>query len=280
MKEQIDDLKKNFKLITDEKTSTLDEGRIYYIISGYKSNKNLEFLIRDESELVKIKELFESDSYLYKDYIAIRHGNTIQIVLKTISYRSSRHLDKEEHGKFIEISMHYFKNELDISLRYAKEEDSISKFAQVLRGARRFNRNNLLILEIENYKKKVEDIETDTRNIMNSVLFDIEFTYGIGLETVNTESLKRRYIRRRALPNDLPTEKIALTYKKYIPELIEYYHIGEKVDYLPFKFICYYHIIEYFSDKSAYAIVANYIKKLITKPDFHTKTRLNARILC
>src|SRR5699024_9124286 len=80
------------------------------------------------------------------------------------------------------------------------------------------------------------------------------------------------FIRRRQRFSDIPKEKINLVFKKYIPELIQYFHLAEKVDYLPFKFICYYHIIEYFSDKSAYHLVSNEVKKLLLKPDFHINT--------
>ena len=60
-------------------------------------------------------------------------------------------------------------------------------------------------------------------------------------------------------------------YKQYTAELIEYFHIAEKVDYLPFKYICYFHVLEYFMDKSAYSVVSRKVKQILLSPDFHLK---------
>ncbi len=104
------------------------------------------------------------------------------------------------------------------------------------------------------------------------LLFDIEFTYGFAFETTNLENLKeaQRATKRRGPP--LPREPIRLMFKGYVPELIEYFHVAEKVDYLPFKFICYFHVLEYFMDKSAYSVVSRKVKQLLLSPDFHLKS--------
>lgn len=276
MKEQIDKLKAEYFLnIEERKVQYPDqEIRTMYLVHGIKGNESIDFLIREELDVEILKELLEKTPYLYSEYIGTYSESTIQIALSTVSYRSFRGIDRDEEGKeIIKVKLNYFKNELEIILKLATSDDLISKYSQILRGARRFSRRAPLIIQIENYDKITgEGIETDTRNILNSVLFDIEYTYGLGFETINIDSLPRRYFRRNDQFSDLPTEQINLVYKKYIPELIEYFHIGEKVDYLPFKFICYYHVIEYFSDKSAYYVVSGYLKKLLLKPDFHTKT--------
>lgn len=276
MKEQIDKLKAEYSLnIEERKVQYPDqEIRTIYLVHGIKENESIDFLIREELDVEILKELLEKTPYLYSDYIGTYAESTIQIALSTVSYRSFRGIDRDEEGKeIIKVKLNYFKNELEIILKLATSDDLISKYSQILRGARRFSRRAPIIIQIENFDKITgEGIENDTRNILNSVLFDIEYTYGLGFETINIDSLTRRYFRRNDQFSDLPTEQVNLVYKKYIPELIEYFHIGEKVDYLPFKFICYYHVIEYFSDKSAYYVVSDYLKKLLLKPDFHTKT--------
>mgnify|MGYP001323918993 FL=1 len=276
MKEQIEQLKTEYSLSIEERKVQYpdEEIRTMYLVHGLKEKESIDFLIREESDVDVLKELLEKAPYLYSDFIGTYSDSSIQIVLSTVSYRSFRGIDRDEEGKeIIKIKLNYFKNELDISLKLATSDDLISKYSQILRGARRYSRRAPLIIQIDNYDKITgEGIENDTRNILNSVLFDIEYTYGLGFETINIDSLTRRYFRRNDQFSELPSEQINLVYKKYIPELIEYFHIGEKVDYLPFKFICYYHVIEYFSDKSAYYVVSDYLKKLLLKPDFHTKT--------
>lgn len=277
MKERIEKLKKEKSLNIEERKVIFpeEETRIMYLVHGLKENETIDLLIREETDIDILEELLDKSPYLFRDFIGTYADSTLQVALSNVSYRSLRGFDRDEEGKdFIKIKINYFKNELDISLKYATPTDLISKYSQILRGARRYStRRAPLIIQVENFQKVTgEGIENDTRNILNSVLFDIEYTYGIGFETINIDSLTRRYFRRNDQFSELPSEQINLIYKKYIPELIEYFHIGEKVDYLPFKFICYYHIIEYFSDKSAYFVVSDYLKNLLLKPDFHTKT--------
>ncbi len=277
MKERIEKLKKEKSLNIEERKVIYpdEEISIIYLIHGLKENETIDFLIREEADVDILEELIDKSPYLFSDFIGTYADSTIQVALSNVSYRSLRGIERDEEGKdIIRIKVNYFKNELEITLKYATSADLISKYSQILRGARRYStRRSPLIIQVKNFDKITgEGIENDTRNILNSVLFDIEYTYGIGFETINIDSLTRRYFRRNDQFSELPTDQINLVYKKYIPELIEYFHIGEKVDYLPFKFICYYHIIEYFSDKSAYYVVSDYLKKLLLKPDFHTKT--------
>lgn len=278
MQKEIDKLKEDFKVdIEERKVKMIDEDKIrtFYIVRGFKGNSTVDFLIREPDEINRLRTFFELNPYLFKDFIGIQVNSKIQIALTSISYRSFRGIDRDEQdgSDLISVSINYYKNELEVHLKYALETEPITSYTQIVRGARMYGRKSPLIIEIENYEHPTADgIESDVRNILNSILFDIEYTYGYGFETISLESLTRRFIRRTNRYTELPSERLRLVFKKYIPELIEYFHIGEKVDYLPFKFICYYHIIEYYSDKSAYHVVSEYIKKLILKPDFHLKT--------
>lgn len=120
-------------------------------------------------------------------------------------------------------------------------------------------------------RKNEEQLSEDLRKILNCFLFELTYNYQISLETVSFESLSIRIPTRRKRIN-LPDDSVNIVYKEYITELIEYFYIGEKVDYAPFRFICYFHIIEYFSDKSAYFLAAQKLKAIMLKPDFHIKT--------
>jgi len=280
MEEKITQLGQDFpKLTIEKKENPLfgedeDEGRYYYLISGFEGNPQLRMNIRTEERVDKLTAFLKKNVFIFPDFIAVKKEATIEILLTTISFRSPRFrdIDDEQSSKILEVGIFYHKNDLTVSLEGGEAENLISEFLEVVPGGRRYTRRPL-VLKIENYTKASPDgIVNDTRNIINSVLFDIEFNYGLALETINIDSLVRRFVRRRQRFSDIPKEKISLVFKKYIPELIQYFHLAEKVDYLPFKFICYYHIIEYFSDKSAYHLVSNEVKKLLLKPDFHINT--------
>ncbi|MDN3667526.1 hypothetical protein ACFFU1_10065 [Algibacter miyuki] len=250
------------------------EDRIH--ISGFKGNSEFQIIIKPDHEIELVSEILKENIFVFPDFLAIRYNNTIEVLLTPISYRTSfRNIEiDDEVNKTVvfNVGMNYHRNNLDILLEIG-QDNLLPKFLQFVRGAFRYSRRKPTILKIEGYKKESPDgIVNDIRNVINSVLFDIEYNYDIALETVNIDGLLRRFIRRRKKKNDLPSEKFDLVYKKYIPELIQYFHIAEKVDFLPFKFICYYHIIEYFSDKSAYDLVSKEVKKILLKPDFHLKT--------
>lgn len=282
MDKKIEKLKKDFPELKVERkeyhftfSDAEEESGVYYLISGLEGNSNLQIYIEKDEELKNLISILKKKIFVFNDFLAIKHENTIEVLLTPLSYRTSyRHIDRddEENFKLIEIGLNYHRNELNISVEIGETNKILPQFANLVRGAKRYSRKPI-ILKIENYQKQsLDGIVNDTRNIINSVLFDIEYNYDVALETVNIEGLLRRIKRRKKRTSELPKEKINLVFKKYIPELIQYFHIAEKVDFLPFKFICYYHIIEYFSDKSAYHIVSGEVKKLLLKPDFHLKT--------
>lgn len=283
MKEKLEHLKNEFENLTFELREVelkyvferkVKEERIY--VSGFKGNSDFQMIIRDSDELTLISELLNKELFIFTDFLAIKYGSTIEILLTTVANRTSYYypeLDENLNKSILlNIDLNYLRNNLNILLEVGKE-NTLIKFLQFVQGVYRYSKRRPHILKIENFKNESTDgIISDVRNIISSVLFDIECSYEIAFETVNIEGSIRRHFRSRRKNNELPTEKFNLVYKKYIPELIQYFHIAQKVDFLPFKFICYYHIIEYFSDKSAYDLVSKEVKKILLKPDFHIKT--------
>lgn len=258
-------------------TDGTEESGTTYFVNGFDGNKEIQLTFETEEDANKLYGLIEHKPFIFPDFLAIKCNDVIEVLLKPISFRTRlRNVDSEDdsHTEFLELGLPFYKNDLKIVFEVGKNEEStLPKLLNFVRGGKRYSRTRSTILKIYNYKKpSSEGIENDVRNILNSVLFDIEFSYELAFETVNIESLLRRGIRRRKKRNELPNEKIDLVYKRYIPELIQYYHTAEKVDFLPFKFITYYHILEYFSDKSAYKVVSEEVKRLLLKPDFHIKT--------
>lgn len=279
MEQKLQELKTKFPKINIEKRENpfygidKEEPKFLFLVDGLSNNLDFKIYIRTEEKLEKLNNFLELDIFIYPDFVAIKKENTIEVLLSGIKFKSYRLNEKDDDSEntIIEIGMFYNKNDLNISIE-ANNQSNITKFLQLIPGGFRHTRKTFF-LKIDNFTKGTnEGLINDTRNIINSVLFDVEFNYGIAFETVNIDNVIRPLIRKRQKFNELPNEKINLVFKKYIPELIQYFHLAEKVDYLPFKFICYYHILEYFSDKSAYSIVSKEVKKILLKPDFHIKT--------
>lgn len=254
-----------------------EESGTHYFVTGFDGNEDIQLRFETEEEAEELYQLAEKKPQIFPDFLAVRCNDVIEVLLTTVSFRTSLRSvesDEESFTKFLEISVPYYKNDLLIEFEVGEnEENTLPKLLRFIRGGGRYSRRRTTILKIHNFKKPTsEGIINDVRNIINSVLFDIEFSYEMAFETVNVEGLLRRGIRRRRKRNELPSEPINLVFKKYIPELIQYFHTAEKVDFIPFKYITYYHILEYFSDKSAYKVVSDEVRKLLLKPDFHIKT--------
>jgi hypothetical protein len=246
---------------------------LFYLINKVKGVGDLELFIRNKEHLENFKQILTTDFLLFDDFLGIRKEKDIEVYLNPINVPYGvLSIEDGETKTIFDVKLNYLKNELDIKVQINPEESFIPILAKQIRGFRTPRRRSL-VLTIKNLTKTSnEGLMSDVRSIINSVLFDIEYTYNISFETVNIQNFIRRNIRRKKVRNEIPTEQINLIHKKYISELIEYYHIGEKVDFLPFKYICYYHIIEYFSDKSAYYVVSEKLKNLLLKPDFHQQT--------
>jgi hypothetical protein len=280
MEEKLQQLKEKFPNIVIEKKDNPfyekfeDENKFLFYVNGFTGNPDLKINVGDDERLERLQHFLEQELFVYPDFVAVKKENTIEVLLSTIGFRPYRLYEREDDSEntIIEIGMFYNKNDLNITIEVDNAQGNITKLLEIVPGGARHTKKTIF-LKINNFiKSSNEGLINDTRNIINSVLFDIEFSYGIAFETVNIDSLIRRLVRKRQKFNEIPSEKINLVFKKYIPELIQYFHLAEKVDYLPFKFICYYHILEYFSDKSAYNIVSKEVKKLLLKPDFHIKT--------
>lgn len=284
MRKQLDELIKKYPSLKYEEDKHLvvmseevDGKEVYnsveeirYIVSGLPDNDDTLLVISKDTQIARLEKFLESKSILFKDFLGLICNEYIEVQLAPIGMAPGYYRWHDE-GRVIEIALNFFGNDLKIRIESSPKDSLLSFASSTMRGIRRRSRS--ISLRVFNLKKNTSGgVENDTRCILNSILFDIEYTYGVAFETINIEDLKlrRRYGRRSTVK--LPKSEIELVYKKYIPELIEYYHIGEKVDYLPFKYICYFHIIEYFMDKSAYSLVATKVKQLISKPDFHIKS--------
>lgn len=277
MEDKIKELQEKFKFLKIEKIEEEDpfveEGEVpeidtYYIVSNFNGNKNISVTVASDKKFDLLDKFLSNESIILDEYLGVKHQDKYEIVLLSIS---NRYLGPSSKKQKFEILLNYFKNELSISLESNVENTPGADLNNLLNRSG-FSRRNWIIT-IENFKRTSPDgLNNDIRNILNSVLFDFEYSFNLAFEPIELNSLNKRIPRLKRPSLDIPNHPINFTYRKYIPELIQYYHLSEKVDYIPFKYLCYFHIVEYFSDKSAYVVVAEQVKQLLLKPDFHLKT--------
>lgn len=277
MESKIEKLQQKFKYLKIEKIEEEDpfalegevpEIEIYYRITNFNGNKNISITISSEEQVGELTNILLLEPVLLDEYLGVKYDDKYEIILTPIT---NRYLTYRIRKLSMAILINYFKNELSIKIESDIDNLPSTYFNNHLNTSGPGKRN--YVLTIENYKRPSSDgVNLDLRNILNSVLFDFEYSFNIAFEPIELNSLNRRIprLRRPSLP--IPNNPINFTYKKYIQELIQYYHLSEKVDHIPFKYLCYFHIIEYFSDKSAYFVVAEQVKHLLLKPDFHLKT--------
>ncbi|MEO5684378.1 MAG: hypothetical protein ABIQ88_17185 [Chitinophagaceae bacterium] len=277
MEEKISKLKENFKYLKIEKIEeeevVFEEGEvpeieISYVVSNFNGNKNITLTVSEEDQIDELSKVLSLEPVILEEYLGVKYADKYEIVLNPIN---QRYLPYHIRKQSFNILLNYFKNELNIKLESNIDNLPSIYFKNFLNRFGAGKRN--FVITIENFKRPSPDgVNMDLRNILNSVLFDFEYSFNIAFEPIELNSLNRRIPRLKRPSVPVPYHPINFTYKRYIQELIQYYHLSEKVDHIPFKYLCYFHIIEYFSDKSAYFVVAEQVKHLLLKPDFHLKT--------
>ena len=257
--------------LLDEDDDGIEIEREYvsYNISAIPGLENLTLNLAEEEDFAHLDKLIQSGPTLFSDFLGGRFGQQVEVVLTKISRGI---FSPPPPSRSLTVQVAYQGVEISCTLTSSRtEKTSVGFIAAKMVGVRLQPRRTIAVISGLSISDPAH-LEAATNEILRSVLFDIEFTYGFAFETTNLENLKeaQRATKRRGPP--LPREPIRLMFKGYVPELIEYFHVAEKVDYLPFKFICYFHVLEYFMDKSAYSVVSRKVKQLLLSPDFHLKS--------
>lgn len=252
----------------------LGKGESY--LAGYwlkypKKFKELKFYIRENDELIAFEKTLSSDFELYEEISAIETPKFLDVYLSPINI-SYRHLHTKDEESLILLKgkMSYYQNELEFEITYNPQNCLLKNVIDIIQGTYINLPNKIFIIGITGFTKptsqgKVEDL----KKILKSILFDFEYTYDYAFELVDIETFRKIGRSTRKDSKALPKEQIQFLYKDYAEELIEYFHIAEKIDFLPFKFLCHYHILEYYSDKSAHKVIKDKLLKIVKKPDFH-----------
>ncbi len=227
-----------------------EEKEVVHYITNIGGNDSVTLKVREPDDIDSLRDFLSKEAVVYKDYAGISVGGRVEVLLRPIS-RISAHRSRELVERSISIRIFYQGYELAVTIGTRDEESVLHYFVENVRELR-FPARSALTLTIERPDSQAVTLsEQEVRKLLFSVLFDIEYSYEIALDTVKYDSLPARGYVRRASRAELPGETINLVFKNFIPELIEYFHIAERVDYLPFKYICYFHVVEYFMDKSA-----------------------------
>jgi hypothetical protein len=254
-----------------------DDGEEYdidhtiYNVTAIPNLDGLTLCLDEEGDFNRLDNIVETKLSLFRDILGGKIDGSVEVVLSRVSkYNNIFGLRFQRQP--ITITIGYKSKSLNVEIFLGHlQKTEIGFLAEKMVGIR-YQRNGAIAKISGLPTKNLTELEEDTRLVLRSILFDIECTYGIVFETANLENLKApNALAPKPRPKP-PKEPINLLYKPYTPELIEYFHTGERVDHLPFKFICYFHIIEYFMDKSAHSVVAKKIKQIIMSPDFHAKS--------
>ncbi len=258
-------------IVEDDDGNQTEEEMVTYNITSIPGLDNLTLNLQSADEFEKLDQLIESKPVLFGDYLGGRFGSEIEVVLTKISRGLFR--PRSPTGS-VTVELVYQGANITVTLTPTRRERTqIGFIASNLVGVRALQSTSSATAIIKGIPAAdPQTLEADTARVLRSVLFDFEYTYGFAFETTNLENLKNSQVftRRRSPP--LPVDPIRLLYKSYVPELIEYFHVAERVDYLPFKYICYFHVLEYFMDKSAYSVVSRKVKQLLLSPDFHLRS--------
>lgn len=253
----------------DDSGNEIEIEDVAYSITSIPGLGNLSLKLSDEDEFQKLDSLIQAGPTLFQDFLGGRFGVAVEVMLTKISKGIFR---PPPPTRKVIVTLSYEGLNVTVELSpYRTDKTSIGFIASRLVGARIQNNRAVAVIHGLN-TLDAQKLETSTQQILRSVLFDIEFTYGFAFETTNLENLKRSASLTKQRPPPFSSSPIQLIYKDYVAELIEYFHVAEKVDYLPFKYICYFHVLEYFMDKSAYSVVSRKVKQLLLSPDFHIKS--------
>lgn len=120
-------------------------------------------------------------------------------------------------------------------------------------------------------------IEEDVISLLASVLFDLEFKYGLSLETAEYENMHPHDNKRTRLYPDIPITPVGMIYKPYLSQLKKYFHAAQRAQSLRFKCICYLNVLEFFFSKGSNQFSSGLLKKLNITPDYRHRTDFYTR---
>lgn len=240
----------------------------YLKLSGFPGNEKLCLYIEDPIDFERTVAYLDKGLCIHRDYNAFFMDNAIHYLLRPLNAFARNKLKTELENRDFRVRLSYRTNALEATL-YSYPGEASQLFANSNANYPDIN-SGKLELQVEGYEfSTTSQFSEDCQEILNSILFDVTYNYGITLEPIKFETATSSSPFKIVRNNPLPEQPSVFTFKKYIPELIEYYRTAVRTEHLPFKYLCYFHTIEFFSDTSAYQEASNQVRNLILKPDFH-----------
>lgn len=228
-------------------------------ISGLKGEPSLTFVITDADDLKFFRAAKPSEIELLPDIAALSIGDAVYVFLRLVG---AKPFAKRSLPKQLTVQINH--RGLPLLITIGRSPNDLRNFYNLARG------NHLFSAKIEGLKEADVVRRVDSiKEVLDSVLFDVMYTYLASYEPVSTDSSPTVKATRTA--PTIPETPVVMTYKRYIPELLEYLRTALSVDVLPFKYLCLYNIIEYFLDKSAYSLLSQQVKKALLSPDFSAR---------
>lgn len=240
----------------------------YYILRNIPTLDGAELRLVD-GEFARLSQILDSKPSMFKSVLGAKVGNSVQVVLTRVA--GSRPFLRiglfRTHSGSLKIGTSFRDLAISVVVHLGRHVGTDIEFiAERMLGLAQTARGQF-IATIDGLPST--GTEESCKSVMRSILFDVEVTYGLSLELANLEAAKARVNTEREKSPALPNDEINMLIKNYVPELIEYYHTALKIDHQPFKFICYFHTLEYFMDKSAHRSISKRLKQILMKPDFH-----------
>lgn len=242
---------------------TVREAEPFILIEGL--NQQVEEYSRLQQRKCISLTLLEKCAF-FKEYLGVYVENEFQIILSSNGL-SSTFVDIDELLKEnpFEMKLVYKGKLLEIKIFNERQIFIKEAFSHLAWINEKFRDSP--VISISGAVFDGNSLEEDALDIVNCVIFDLDYMYNVLFEPVKLDSPSLDL--SISAEDKFPQEIINLSFKRYIPELIEYYRTARKINNLPFKFLCYYYIIEYFLDKSAFIFLSKKLKDYVYKPDFY-----------
>ncbi len=239
--------------------------RTEYCIDFHLNKKEISLVIVDQKDLQYFKNFIGNSASFLKNYLGSYNEEYIDLLVYKIN---TERLFSSARVNEIIIETFFKGQKLSIELSQHINDNLLTDFIKIYNGPQQLD-NRCLILRIRGFSFESSSIqESDLKTLLNSIFFDIKCLRNEYFEVYNYNQLARRFRLKTPLNSGNSKDKHKLVVKNLIPELIDYLKVADRIDYLPFKFLCYYHILEYFLDKSAHLTIKRKLDAVLYQPDF------------
>lgn len=238
--------------------------RMEYCIRINFNDEEIRLVIINIEDLKYFKNLLNNNNFL-KSCLGSYNEEYIDLLVYKINAEKFLFGDQVNS---LELEVFFKGKKVFIELSQYLQDNLLTDFIKLYNGPKNLN-GKQTILRIKGLSLNTPNIkEEDLKLLLNSVFFDIKClrneyfeVYDYHFLGENYKLSKSQYIKQRG-------NNHKLVFKNLIPELLDYFKVADQINYLPFKFLCNYHIVEYFLDKSAHLAIKRKLDSVLYQPDF------------